>query len=310
MGRRPIVFLLAFVPLLAPSLAFGLINIVQNPGFATDLSSWSVPSNTSGVWDPKNRSGVGGSAHLTSLATNAGSAPNAGILQCVAASPGHTYAFGASLLVPGDVASASPVIPLLDVRFFSDASCASSLTQLDQVIVQADPVFRDTWIDIQGHRTSPAGTQSAQVAFAAVDFTGSSTAESVQVYVDDAFFYSDANCATTADRLCLGGRFLVYGDFAAPSSGQQGFMHAQPVTSDSGLFWFFSPDNLEIFAKVLNACGAALNNRFWVFGSGLTNVQVRMHVDDTVGGQSREYDNAAGTAFAPIQDTNAFATCP
>ena len=157
MGRRRIALLLAFLPFLAPSLALGLINLLQNPGFATDLSSWTIPSNTSGAWDSRNRSGAGGSAHLTSLATNAGSAPNAGILQCVAANPGHTYAFGASLLVPADVASASPVIPLLDVRFFSDASCTPS-NQLDQVIVRADPSPRDAWIDVQGHRTSPAGT--------------------------------------------------------------------------------------------------------------------------------------------------------
>jgi hypothetical protein len=308
MSPRRIAFLFAFLPLLVPSLAFGIINFIQNPGFATDLSSWTVPTYTTGAWSPKNRSGSGGSALLTSAATNAASAPDAAIQQCVAASPGHVYTFGASLWVPGDLAPTAPVSALLDVRFYSDTSCASP--QLDQVVVQASPVLRDSWIDVQGHQTAPAGTQSALVAFAAVDFTGSSTAETIQVYVDDAFFYSDANCATTADRLCLGGRFLVYGDWAAPSQAQQGYMHALPVTGDSGLFWFFSPDNLEIFAKVLNACGPALNNHFWVFASGLTNVQVHMHVDDTVSGETREYDNAAGTAFAPVQDTSAFATCP
>lgn len=307
--RRRIAFFFGLLSCLAPSLAFGLINFLQNPGFATDLSSWTVPSYTTGSWDPKNRSGSSsGSAHLTSLPTNAASSPDAAIQQCVAATPGHVYAFGASLFVPGDVAPAATVTPALDVRFFSDVACATS--PLDQVVVEANPILRDTWVDVQGHRTSPAGTQSALVAFAAVDFAGSSTAETVEVYVDDAFFYSDANCVTTADRLCLGGRFLVYGDWAAPSQGTQGYMHAMPATADSGLFWFFSQDNLEIFAKVLNACGPALNNRFWVFASGLTNVQVHMHVDDIVGGQTREYDNDDGTAFAPVQDTNAFATCP
>jgi len=78
---------------------------------------------------------------------------------------------------------------------------------------------------------------------------------------------------------------------------------------DSGLFWFFAPDNLEVFAKVLNACVDPFQH-YWVFASGLTNVGVRLHVDDTASGQTRLYENTAGTAFPPIQDTSAFATCP
>ena len=43
--------------------------------------------------------------------------------------------------------------------------------------------------------------------------------------------------------------------------------------------------------------------------AGLTNVEVRLVVTDTETGQVQEYRNNSGTAFQPIQDTQAFATC-
>ena len=60
--------------------------------------------------------------------------------------------------------------------------------------------------------------------------------------------------------------------------------------------------------KVLNACG--LNSKFWVFAGGLTNVQVDLTVTDTQTGAVKTYQNPQSTAFLPIQDTSAFATCP
>jgi hypothetical protein len=60
--------------------------------------------------------------------------------------------------------------------------------------------------------------------------------------------------------------------------------------------------------KVLNGCG--VNNNYWVFAGGLTNVQVMLTVTDTQTGSVRTYTNPINTAFLPIQDTGAFATCP
>jgi hypothetical protein len=79
-------------------------------------------------------------------------------------------------------------------------------------------------------------------------------------------------------------------------------------TSDTGTFWFFSANNIETIVKVVNGC--AFNQRYWVFGGGLTNVAVTILVTDTQTGILRTYTNPQGTAFQPIQDTNAFATCP
>ena len=79
-------------------------------------------------------------------------------------------------------------------------------------------------------------------------------------------------------------------------------------TTDTGMFWFFSANNIEMILKVVNGC--ALNSRYWVFAGGLTNVAVTMTVTDTANGTVRTYNNPQNTAFQPIQDTSAFATCP
>jgi hypothetical protein len=85
---------------------------------------------------------------------------------------------------------------------------------------------------------------------------------------------------------------------------------AVPQTSDTGVFWFFSANNIEVIIKVVNACTFTGGPRYWVFAGGLTNVHVVLTVTDTQTEAVRTYTNPQNTAFAPIQDTNAFATCP
>ena len=114
-------------------------------------------------------------------------------------------------------------------------------------------------------------------------------------------------CVSNATTLCLnGGRFRVHATFATPQE-QAGSATAVAETSDTGMFWFFTPNNLEAIVKVVNGC--SFNQRYWVFAGGLTNVSVTMTVTDTATGSVRTYTNPQGTPFAPIQDTNAF-SCP
>jgi streptogramin lyase len=109
-----------------------------------------------------------------------------------------------------------------------------------------------------------------------------------------------------ASTLCLGGnRFLVTASWQSPTASGQG--HAVSLTSDTGYFWFFNSTNVEMVVKVLNACG--INQRFWVFAGGLTNVQVDLTVTDTLTASVKTYRNPQNTPFQPIQDTAAFATC-
>lgn len=115
------------------------------------------------------------------------------------------------------------------------------------------------------------------------------------------------SCVPGDTRLCLtGGRFQVEAQWTA--NGSSGAGHAIPLTSDTGYFWFFADTNVEMVIKVLDAC--AYNQRFWVYAGGLTNVKVHLTVTDTRSGAVKTFDNPQGTAFRPIQDTSAFATCP
>ena len=80
------------------------------------------------------------------------------------------------------------------------------------------------------------------------------------------------------------------------------------TTPDTGSFWFFSPNNVEVIVKVVSGCG--FNSRYWTFAGGLPDVNVVMMVTDTQTGAVRTYVNPQGVALQPIQDTSAFATCP
>lgn len=107
--------------------------------------------------------------------------------------------------------------------------------------------------------------------------------------------------------LLQGGRFKVEANWRLPN-GSNGSAQPVQLTPDTGYFWFFDPNNVEIVIKVLNGCG--VNSRFWVFAGGLTNVLTEIRVTNTATGVMKTYTNPQGKAFQPIQDTAAFASCP
>jgi hypothetical protein len=118
---------------------------------------------------------------------------------------------------------------------------------------------------------------------------------------------SPGTCAPGPTRLCLNdGRFEVQASWNTGTSSGPAAVASQ--TGDSGQFYFFDADNTELTVKALKACD--YNGRYWVFASGLTNVEVLIRVTDTETGRVRQYFNPRGKAFAPVQDTDAFATCP
>ena len=81
------------------------------------------------------------------------------------------------------------------------------------------------------------------------------------------------------------------------------------AADDTGYFWFFNADNVEVVVKVLDACATAFQS-FWVFAAGLTDVEVDLHITDTEADQTNTYFNDLKQRFEPIQDTSAFVTCP
>jgi len=115
------------------------------------------------------------------------------------------------------------------------------------------------------------------------------------------------NCTPTPEAHCLnGGRFRVSASWSTPD-GTVGMAKAKEESSDTGLFWFFRKENIEMIVKVLDGCSAF--GHYWVFVAGLTNVEVVLRVEDTSTGLVKFYQNPQGQAFLPIQDTTAFATC-
>jgi hypothetical protein len=75
-----------------------------------------------------------------------------------------------------------------------------------------------------------------------------------------------------------------------------------PFTSQTGFFWFFSPDNLEILVKVLD--GTSLNGRYWVYFGALTDQAYTVEVTDTATGAVKSYPSPG--AYCGTGDTSAF----
>jgi len=115
-----------------------------------------------------------------------------------------------------------------------------------------------------------------------------------------------AGCIDGENRLCLaGGRFLA--SIRWEANGQSGTGRAVRLTADTGYFWFFGTDNIEVIIKVLDACAGY--QHFWVFAAGLTNVRLSLDIVDTVTNKAHTYENPGGTAFQPVQDTSTFDVC-
>jgi hypothetical protein len=105
-----------------------------------------------------------------------------------------------------------------------------------------------------------------------------------------------------ASTLRLLDRFNVTVEFTV--AGRTDPAVAVRMTDTTGYFWFFSPNNVELLVKVLD--GTAVNDHFWVFIAGLTDVGTKITVVDSTTGKTKTYTGVAGVAFQPVQDTGAF----
>jgi hypothetical protein len=153
--------------------------------------------------------------------------------------------------------------------------------------------------------TAP-GDGCDRISNASVDGRFATTFASIQQFIN--VTGNVATCTDSSTTLCLNNnRFKVEATFQT-NSGQSGNAGVVKLTPETGYFWFFNNSNVEAVVKVIDGCG--LNSRYWVFAGGLTDVRVTMTLTDTKTGQVRTYTNTAGVAFAPIQDTSAFTSCP
>jgi len=110
-------------------------------------------------------------------------------------------------------------------------------------------------------------------------------------------------CAAGGDSLCLlDGRFKVSVEWRT-SKGDSGIGRPLQLTRDTGAFYFFRSDNVELLLKILD--GRAANGHFWVFYGSLSNVEFTIRVTDNETGAVRAYHNAPGN-FASAGDVEAF----
>ena len=116
-----------------------------------------------------------------------------------------------------------------------------------------------------------------------------------------------AGCADDPHTLCLGGRFEVRLGWESPNLELGGVARAVPLTDDTGAFWFFDPDNLEVMLKVID--GRGTNGHFWIYFGALSDVRYTVSVADTLTGRTKVYRNPAGIQ-ASVGDIQAFEELP
>jgi hypothetical protein len=189
--------------------------------------------------------------------------------------------------------SSSPDCSILDLG--SDAGLPYTVTHLG------------VWGTTQTRARAPTRALSARLQLQGI--VSPNPQSSLRLSFDNAFFLEDATCAPTHTTLCLtGGRFRVVAEWATVH-GDRGLGQAVPITDYAGYFWFFNPENVELLAKLLDACATGFHT-FWFFAAGMTNVETVIRVHDTLADLPLVYFNPQETPFAPVQDTEAFATCP
>ena len=165
------------------------------------------------------------------------------------------------------------------------------------------PIVGDT---IEEVTESFTATLSAPTGGASIGNTPTAT-----VTITDDDIHCDP-CVADATTLCLASgsgnpaRFRVrvnWTDF----EGGTGPGIAVPSTADSGFYYFFNDQNLELLIKMVNGC--TFNNHYWFFYAAATNVGLEYEVLDTVACVVRTYSNPLHH-FASDADIDAFATCP
>lgn len=123
--------------------------------------------------------------------------------------------------------------------------------------------------------------------------------------------HGDGHCEPSEERLCvLENRFAVEVRFVDPKLSDPDVepeiaarVASSLTTAETGFFWFFNQENIELAAKVLD--GQALNGRFWLLYGGVSDVEYTLTVTDTATGLSRNYRNEQGSICGEV-DIEAF----
>ncbi|HUP59099.1 MAG TPA: hypothetical protein VNA69_01630 [Thermoanaerobaculia bacterium] len=292
--NKPLGFLMVLSAIAVPCASQ---NLLQNGTFDTGITPWSA-----GTFSTLDSLALADSGSIQIVSTNPAFTLASSVSECIPVTGGKIYegSYDYRLVATAGISGLVQVFP----SWYSSSVCSGFLGFSSTV--QGSEVD-GAWHTISALGptiTAPASAQSMRLNLttAKLQNTGSITAN-----FDDVVFKAAGTCAPGPDVLCLNnGRFQVEANWETASSS--GRARVVKLTNDTGYLWFFGSDNVETVVKVLDAC--SFNNTFWVFAGGLTDQGVEMTITDTKNGTSKVYRNTRGAAFAPVQDTSAFATCP
>ncbi len=185
-----------------------------------------------------------------------------------------------------------------------------SLTNVEFTLKVADTGtgLQKSYFNPQGRLRSIADTTSFPVnsPFSALAASAGAPEAALALHGASPFPVSKAagSCASDLENLCLNGdRFRLKVDWRDPRSGASGQGTAVALTGDTGYFWFFNPNNVELVIKVLD--GRPVNGNFWVFFGALSDLEYTITVTDTETGAERIYFNPPFT-LTSFADTTAF----
>jgi hypothetical protein len=219
--------------------------------------------------------------------------------ECFPIDPAAPVVFGISAFSP----QSNEYVARATLRVYDHPACGGPSDQL-----VADLVTRlgaETWGPIQGHGEVPASAQAARLMLQVLAVGSPET----EVFFDNAFVHQDTLCAPASMVACLNeGRFRFSATWKTPEGMHGSARVADFAGGDSAYATFFSAQNVEVVLKVLDGCG--VNERFWVFASGLTNVETTLTVTDTHTGTKWTAKNPLNEPFLPLFDTDAFQACP
>jgi len=295
----------ALASCLWPMVASGQ-NLLVNPSFESGLYGWAnelwLSSSNGNTWSTadagaSNRSGSG----MIETREQIQNAAFARYVQCVPVTAGLKYSVGTRVMVPSDQSGDGYVA--IDFQTWSNPDCSGSATLIAGRTL--DKPAKGAWIDLEsGPFTAPQGSTSAKIMLTASRKQGSKFA----AYFDDAWAVAGNGCRANDRYLCLSGnRFEIELLATDPRSSKMG---QGVVSKQKGVFGYMSipgltgdAGNPEVFVKVLD--GRSVNEHFWVFYSGLTDVAFSLKVRDLATNSERVYEKP-GFELTSVADTTAF----
>jgi plastocyanin len=215
---------------------------------------------------------------------------------------------GGAVAAPGNLTATAASTSEIDLAWTDNSSNETGFSIERRGVGGAYQVVATVGANV--HTAAVTGLDTASFSLFRVRATGATANSLYSTEAAAATLAEIAACVPGINALCLNnGRFRAAVDWHTSSDTGAGAAVPLPAAPDSGLFYFFNPTNIEMLIKVLNACVPPFNH-YWVFFAATTNVEFAVVVADTQTGKTVAYFNPLNRSAPPIQDVNAFATCP